>query len=64
MHKLIRFVVLAIIAYRRHLLVNRQLFTTGSRDFDSFEKGTFCPRCRFFHWSFLYKLAIVAFQIA
>lgn len=62
MHKLTRFVVLAIIAYRRHLLVNRQLFTTGSRDFDSFEKGTFGPRCRFFH-SFLYKLAIIAFQI-
>lgn len=63
MHKLIRFVVLAIIAYRRHLLVNRQLFTTGSRDFDSFEKGTFGPLRRFFH-SFLYKLAIIAFQIA
>lgn len=41
MSKLIRLVVLAIIAHCRHLLVKRQLlFTAGSRDFDSFEKGT------------------------
>lgn len=42
MSKLIRLVVLAIIAHCRHLLVNKRelLFTAGSRDFDSFEKGT------------------------